>query len=413
MKSSELIYLDLVGGIAGDMFVAAMIDCDSSLKEKILASVGDVLPAEAGSINIFPSINKGISGLRFEFVQAQLDEQAQATESSWSKPESTTYTYLDSLIQNSQISDSTKLIAHDLLTTLAKSEAKIHQKPIESVHFHELADWDSLMDIVAIATILDAKHSATWQISDIPIGRGRVSTAHGLLPVPAPATLDLLTGFEFIDDGQQGERVTPTGAVILRYLRDSKRLIENSASSSTMQLTNIGYGLGKKTFKTLPNILRASRFNQKYDAKVESETQVAVMSFEVDDMTGEEVAVALDQLRDTDGVIDVCVASVRGKKSRHMESVQILAEPSAVTAVADACFIFTSTIGLRTRIESRQCLDREHLETEHGQVKTVLRPDNTQTAKLESDALNTRLSLQARRAKKFSAEFKDYPESKD
>ena len=127
-----------------------------------------------------------------------------------------------SVYSNSALNEEITNLAIELLTILGKAEAKIHAKNLTDVHFHELADWDSLMDVVASAVIINALANSSWSISKLPLGDGLVQTQHGLIPVPAPATAEILTGFEFFDDGVKGERITPTGAAILSLLRDKK-----------------------------------------------------------------------------------------------------------------------------------------------------------------------------------------------
>lgn len=390
----------MIGGIAGDMFIAAMLDCDSQLNTPVLECIAAVLPHDIGHIKITKGVNKGISGLR---VQLALNPEPNSS----IKFGHTDFTSLVARIKASSLELCVQTIAIELLTILAKAEAKIHDKPLDKVHFHELADWDSLMDIVAIAAILHHLRDYHWEVSSIPIGRGRVKTEHGMLPIPAPATLELLHGFSFIDDGEQGERITPTGALILRYLKDKGLLSINDTQVKIQQskyiLQSIGYGLGEKTFATLPNILRVSHFCMA-DANTQ-DPQVAVIEFEIDDMTGEEIACALDNLRAQQGVFDVNAVSARGKKNRPLERIQLITDIAALDNIINQCFICTSTIGLRWQTMHRRCLKREHAHTDLGRIKTVLRPGNTPSKKIEHDDLDTSLSLDEQRKIKCQAEL--------
>ncbi|MGJ8682638.1 LarC family nickel insertion protein [Paraglaciecola sp.] len=403
------IHLDIVGGIAGDMFIAAMLDTFPELKSEVLTAIATVLPASAGTPTLTEGLNSGISGLRFSLITTKdtstesqhhhhhsHSHHQDASEHSHSH---TTYKHLCGLISKSALKEDVKQGAIDILTIIAHAEAKIHAKTLADVHFHELADWDSLMDVVASAVIFDALKLHTWSISPLPIGGGLVKTQHGLIPVPAPATAEILAGFTFFDDGVQGERITPTGAAILRYLSDKKCLTTRKQG----QLQQIGYGLGTKVFPSMPNILRATSFCQLEDELQQQDT-VVVIEFDIDDMTGEELAHSLDLLRQYTGVVDVVVQSARGKKNRAVELVRILASTEYYQDIIDYCFIQTSTIGLRYRFETRNYLART-LTNQTGQAyKTVTRPDGSQTTKVEHDELTSLSTLNERRMFKYNLE---------
>ncbi|AWB66101.1 LarC family nickel insertion protein [Saccharobesus litoralis] len=425
--SSTHIHLDIVGGIAGDMFIAAMLDCQPSLKKPVLEAVAQVIPDNIGQAELYAGINSGISGLKFKLA---LNNNAEENghhhthehehehehkhehghkhthdhthhEHEHSHSERTTYRFICQLINQSQLAESVKLIAIDLLTIIGKAEAKVHNKTLDDVHFHELADWDSVMDVVAIAVILAQLTKVKWSISDLPLGSGLVKTAHGLIPVPAPATAEILTGFRFIDDGVAGERITPTGAAILRYLKQQKCLVTRSCGV----LQAIGYGLGTKQFKGMPNILRATAFTQNTSLSEEpSSESITVVEFDIDDMTGEELALAADKLRSFTGVVDLVTYASKGKKNRATESFRLLVKPQQLDEVVQACFQQTSTIGLRYHQQARQCLARTAGHIENLAVKWVDRPEGQRTVKVEHDELVSLPTLAARRAVKYSKE---------
>src|SRR6185295_18890158 len=143
-----------------------------------------------------------------------------------------------------------------ILTHIAQAEARIHDVPVERVHFHEIADWDSLMDVVAAGSIAAALPGAVWSVSELPRGAGLVRTQHGMLPVPAPATVAILEGFAWRDDGIAGERVTPTGAAILRHLVGNGREKARAAG----RLVASGTGAGTRELTGIPNVLRVLVF---------------------------------------------------------------------------------------------------------------------------------------------------------
>ena len=166
----------------------------------------------------------------------------------------TAYPSLRRRLVDAPLSASTREHALALLALLADAEARVHGTTPDDVHFHELADWDSLMDVVAAGCIAAKLAGARWTASAPPLGGGSVRTAHGLLPIPAPATCVLLTGYPWHDDGIAGERVTPTGAAILRHLVPAA---DCDARRDAGRLVSVGCGAGTRTLPGIPNIVRA------------------------------------------------------------------------------------------------------------------------------------------------------------
>ncbi|HEX2527508.1 MAG TPA: LarC family nickel insertion protein [Geminicoccus sp.] len=361
------VHLDVAGGIAGDMFVAAMLDALPDLRERVLADVVAVLPEGAGEPVLTEGQSEGISCLRFGL-------QAPAV----APPDSASFADMVRRIDRADLSDGTARHAEAILTILANAEAAIHGVLVADVHFHEIGDWDSLADVVAAGSIVAALDWAIWTASPLPRGGGTVRTRHGLLPVPAPATAAILTGFTWRDDGVEGERVTPTGAAILRHL-----IPDPLARWRGGRLFRGGTGAGTRRLPDMPNVLRAMLFEPAGTERVTEE--VVVLSFDVDDMTGEEIAVACDRLRERAGVLDLTTATRRGKKGRPIENFRLLVAPDSLEFIQNACFAETSTIGLRWHVEQRICLPRSIEQAGRIRVKRVRRPDRTQTVKAESD----------------------------
>jgi uncharacterized protein (DUF111 family) len=264
------------------------------------------------------------------------------------------------------------------------------------VHFHELADWDSIADVVGAAFVIEMLR-ASWSTGPLPIGRGRIAGSHGALPVPAPAAALLLQGFAVIDDGIEGERVTPTGAAILRHLDAAPGL-----PPGPWRLTASGTGFGTKRLPGMSNALRVLAYEQAQGARIDE--QVAIVSFEVDDQNPEELAVGLEALRALDGVLDVIQLAAVGKKGRLASQLQVLARPERLDAVIDACFAETTTLGLRWRLEARAALARASLTVASpaGEVavKVATRPGRVRTAKAEIDHIAAGPGGQAARARR-------------
>jgi len=223
------------------------------------------------------------------------------------------------------------------------------------------------------------------------------------LPVPTPATTLLLTGYPWHDDGIGGERVTPTGGAILRHLVPPQQC---SARRDAGRLLQVGSGAGTRTLAGLPNIVRVmvTELAPASDTDIDV---VAVLEFDVDDMTGEEIAVAADRLRSEVGVLDVSVATRHGKKGRPLAEFRLLARPEATDAIAQACFTETSTLGLRWREERRRVLHRTEvaatLDGDRVAVKVAQRPGGKRTAKAAHDDIVSMRGLGPRRQRRAAA----------
>jgi len=272
--------------------------------------------------------------------------------------------------------------AKDIYRLLAEAEASVHGVSLDEVAFHEVGAQDSIADVVAAAVLLDRlehKHGTlTASTSSLPLGAGRVRTAHGELPVPAPATLRLLEGLVVHDDQRLGERVTPTGAAIVRHLKTSAR--------TSGVVVGSGVGFGTKIFAGLSNILRVTLTRDAAAAATAwTEAPLLILTAEIDDMTAEELAMAADRLRACVGVVDVCFMAVTMKKGRPATRLQVLvSDPGVVDVVVAAVFDQTSTLGVRKEQVSRCELRREITAVDGVRRKTAQRPGGT-TAKVDVD----------------------------
>jgi uncharacterized protein (TIGR00299 family) protein len=390
------IRLDAVGGIAGDMFAAAMVDALPDLRARVLADAAAVLPPGTGTPVFTPGTSAGLHCLRFglsapvgDHHHHHHDHHAHAG-----------FRDMVARLEAAPLNPGTAAHATAILRHLAEAEAAIHHVPVDEVHFHEIGDWDSLMDVTAAGSVAAALEGARWSVSALPRGDGLVRTRHGLLPVPAPATARLLEGFTWRDDGIGGERVTPTGAAILRHLVGPA-----PARGIVGRLQGSGTGAGTREYPNQPNILRATLFDAA--AVGPTEEDILVLDFEIDDMTAEEIGVAADRLRAAGGVRDLVLIPAIGKKGRPVHSFRLLVEPTARDAVADVCFTETATIGLRWQEARRAVLPRASANASGGagavRVKTVTRPGGP-SHKAESDDLAPIAGLDARRAAKRAAE---------
>lgn len=363
-ESFDHVHLDPVGGIAGDMAVAALLDLAPELEPVLLADLRRAgVPADI-EILVEGGQSGGMRGRRF-IVRSDVPAVPGGH-----------YTDLDALIAAAPLSQRVRDRARSIMRRIAVAEAEIHGAPLDHIHFHELAGWDSLVDVLAAAWLIERWPAACWSVASLPVGGGRIRSAHGLLPVPAPATALLLQGFLMHDDGITGERVTPTGAAILADLGPS-----SGPGPVPLRLAATGHGLGTRMLPGLPNMLRATGYTAADSAATSD--QVAVLRFEIDDQTPEDLALGLDRLRVVPGVLDVVQWPVTGKRGRLGVTVQVLARPERAQAAVDACLTETSTLGVRTQIQQRRVLERELVQVGDLQVKRARRPDGSVTAKAE------------------------------
>ncbi len=223
------IHLDLVGGLSGDMFISVMLDCfpaNAAALEPLLEQAGfkDLVRLESE-----PFDDGTLTGTRFR-VLADKDAEGHHHRH---------YSEIRRILGESALPEDVQTVALSIFHLIAEVEAEIHGKTVESVAFHEVGAWDSIADIVCAAYLIDAA-DASFSVSRVPLGAGQVKTAHGMLPIPAPATARLLEGFEFFTDGLEGERVTPTGAAILKLLAPAREGPPGQSRKCS------GYGFGTK-----------------------------------------------------------------------------------------------------------------------------------------------------------------------
>ena len=386
-------HLDALGGVAGDMFAAAMVDARPALAEPVHAALAALdLPPQVSWE--FRAHNDGVLAGRRFVVEGPAPGH------------STPASLLAGRLTDAALAPPVRERALAMLRAVAEVEAAVHDVPAAEVRFHELGGWDTLVDFTAAAAAVEALGPATWSCGVLPRGRGAVETAHGALPLPAPATLRLLEGFVLADDGLEGERITPTGAAILRCLSPSQ-----APDATPRRLLAAGHGFGSRRLKGRSNALRVSLYDETRPsdaASVADADRVAQLSFDVDDQTPEDLALALDRLRAAPGAIDVTWHMLVGKNGRMTARVEVLAQPEAAEALAERCFAETATLGLRRRIVERLVLDREIVRVDGPdgkiRVKVASRPGGGRTAKAELADLREAGDRGARERRRVAAE---------
>ena len=374
------LHLDPLGGIAGDMFIAALVDAFPDLNAGLDAALAKVgLPA--GSRWEVLAHNDGVlTGRRFELTLP--DEAGGAHADHHHHHPHVGLTAIQTAIAGMGLDAAVAASALAIFEILAHAEAQVHGVSVDEVEFHEVGALDSIADIVGAAWIIDALGPASWSVGALPLGSGRVHTAHGALPVPAPAVVKLLAGFAFVDDGLKGERVTPTGAAILRHLGCA-----SGVAPQPGRLSACGMGFGLRKFPGLANVLRVLAFET---TRAPAAEEVALLAFEVDDQTPEDLALGLERVRACEGVLDVLQSPVFGKKGRIAAQVQVLAQPHRLDAIVAACLAETSTLGVRHQLLARSVLARHEIavaaaDAPQVRVKLARRPDGALSAKAESD----------------------------
>lgn len=352
------VHLDLVGGIAGDMFLAAALDAGAIDLQPLTEALRTLGLGDEITIEIEHARRGAIAGTHVRF--ANWDPSADSDHRHLST--------INDMIAKSGLPQNVKDRATALFADLGASEAKIHDIPIERVHFHEVGAVDSILDFVSAAWVIEHL-DATWSCGEVPSGRGTIETAHGQIPVPAPATADLLRGMPIIQRAVDGELVTPTGAAILKGLAPA---FEQRAGV----VQTIGYGLGTKDFDGISNVLRMMVFGgATSDATSDFDVdEVIRLETEIDDMNPETLAAVANEDLPAAGAIDVVRVPVQMKKGRSGTRLTVLCRPDDEIAIARLLFERTTTFGVRTERVRRWKLHRKHrtVDTKYGEVRVKI-----------------------------------------
>ncbi|MGA7922303.1 MAG: nickel pincer cofactor biosynthesis protein LarC [Candidatus Acidiferrales bacterium] len=350
MTTLRYAYFDCFSGISGDMVLGALVDAGANLQA--IESELRRLELEGWSISA-ERVKRG---------------QIFATHLKVETSEGHHHRGLSIIlgrIKRAQLAPRVAERACRIFTRLAEAEAKVHQIPVDQVHFHEVGAVDSIVDIVGAAIGFELLGIDGFACSPLDVGSGQVSTAHGLLPVPAPATAELLKGAPVYTSGIVKELVTPTGAAIATTLATRYSEIPG------MTLSAIGYGAGSADLPEKANVLRiliGEDVAREPDAY--GDAPVTVIETNIDDMSPQIYGYFAERVLAA-GALDVFSAPVQMKKNRPGLLITILAEEGNVTTLIDLLFRETTTIGLRTHEVRRKTLDRELVPvmTTFGEVK--------------------------------------------
>jgi uncharacterized protein (TIGR00299 family) protein len=366
IQSMRIAYGDLISGISGDMFVAAILDL--GLPSNILKSELKKIPGLKYRLEVTKKSVYGIRATRFRVICGKKEP-----ERSWKQ--------IRGLIQQSSLDPSIKEKGIEIFTRLAQAEGNIHGVSPEKVHFHEVGATDSIVDIMAAAIGCHHLNMDSFHFSGVPLGRGVGRSRHGPLPLPGPATLELLKGIPVEWIQLDGETVTPTGAAIVTALGTT------FGDQPRMTIEKIGYGAGQKVFPDRPNLFRLTLGTDETSWKKE---EMLVIETNIDDMNPEFYDYVLDRLLAA-GARDVFLSAIQMKKNRPGTLLRVIAKPSDREKLAKILFRETSTIGLRYYPVNRMILKRtsKKVKTRFGpvKVKMIEEPDGTKRATPEYNDL--------------------------
>jgi pyridinium-3,5-bisthiocarboxylic acid mononucleotide nickel chelatase len=273
------------------------------------------------------------------------------------------------IISAAAISEGAKKVAIAIFDALGAAEAKIHNVPVETVHFHEVGAIDAMIDIVGAAVGMEALGVDEMVCSPLNVGGGKVECAHGTFPVPAPATVELLKDAPVYSSGVQAELVTPTGAAIV------KTLARRFGACPEMKIERSGYGAGSRDFSGFPNVARLV-IGETHPAKTMSE-MITVLEANLDDLNPQVFGYVLERLIEQ-GALDVFGMPVQMKKNRPGTLLTVLCKPEDENTLTDILFSETTTLGVRRRQQVRQTLARrwEQVHTPWGEVRIKIASRN-------------------------------------
>jgi len=352
-------YFDCFSGISGDMTLGALFDLGLSVSR--LNEMIHELKLNNTRIETKSTMHMGISA-----TQAIVHTSASPIRH---------FADIRELIAKSALSQHVKEHSIAMFEKLAEVEAHIHGCDIEKVHFHEVGAVDSIVDIVGAVCGLEALGVEKVVFSSLPMGTGFVECQHGHIPIPAPATMNILTDVPVYGTDVPCELVTPTGALFAKCLANSYGHLPG------MKIEKTGYGAGTRSLRDRPNLLRiVLGHQQKKTLTHTSFESVGVIETHIDDMTPECLSYAMNELLSA-GALDVLIIPVHMKKNRSGHQLQVICMPEDISLLTDMVLQETSTIGVRYQIVQRKVLKRKPItvQTKRGRLdaKEIIQPDGT------------------------------------
>ncbi len=345
----KILYLDCFAGISGDMMLGGLIDV--GVEVEYLSKTLKQLNVSGYRIYTEDVKKNGITAKRFI---VDVEEEGHPHRS---------FKDIKGIVETSKLSNKVKETSIGIFSILAEAEGKVHGVKPEDVVFHEVGAVDSIVDIVGVSVALERLDVERVYASSLPLGTGLVKSAHGIIPVPVPATVEILKGYPVRPSGIEAELTTPTGAAIVAYL--------SSGEMPPMEIAKVGYGAGNAKFKDLPNLLRTMLGScpVKSGAGVDTE-KLLVVECNIDDMNPMFYENLMERLFD-EGALDVTLTPLYMKKLRPAVLLWTLCRVEVKNEIIRTIFLETTTIGLRTYEVFRYSLVRreEIFESPYGRVR--------------------------------------------
>ena len=344
----KIAYFDCFAGASGDMIVAAMLD--AGLDAEFLRAQLTTLGIENLDIKLTETKRAGIKAVSFEPVAPKQDHDRNVEQ-------------ISKIINQSKISERAKKTAIAIFDRIARAEAVVHNQTPDDIHFHEVGAIDSIVDVVSASVGVDALGVEKVYCSALNVGGGIAKCAHGIMPVPAPATAELLRGIPIAGGPGQAELLTPTGAAILTTV------VDEFCPLPSMDIETIGYGAGSMQFEDFPNVLRLIVGQAAAENSADTDT-ICVLESNIDDVSGELLGFATEKLLE-DGALDVFTTPICMKQNRPAAQISVICKVEDAQRLERVLFEQGLTFGIRKQILQRSKLTRDFVTvpTEFGEIR--------------------------------------------
>jgi hypothetical protein len=362
MVPSRILYIEPFSGISGDMMLGALLDLGVDFEH--LRQQLSLLPLQGYQIEVEKCLRSGIQATKFDVNIDHPSDEGHPSHSHAPSHSCRSFRNIRDMIDSSPLSQWVKEKSIEAFRRLAEAEGKIHNQPVEEVHFHEVGAIDSIVDIVGSMIALEQLLPARILSSPVNVGRGTLECRHGIYPVPGPAAQELLKDIPTFSNSVEGELTTPTGATLLATL------VPEFGPRPPMRIQRSGYGAGTRETLGNANVLRITMGEElAADLVISPDEQVAVIEATIDDMNPQIYGYFQEKAL-ADGALDVYLTAIQMKKNRPAVKLTVVCRVSQIERLARLIFLETTTIGIRYTLAQRKTLQREFhkVQTEYGVV---------------------------------------------